>query len=216
MIAGCKEDQTPNPPVAEFSANNNFCVEPCTLTFYNNSQFFTSVSWEFGNGQTSTDSIVEVGYESAGKYSVTLEAQNVDGVTDTELKEITILPLQTMRFDTLQLVQIPKHNANQNLWDGTDDPDVYIALLNESDTVYSSSVNFWPNIDNTFLPLNILPNQGIGEKLEQYKLLVIDKDGLSGEIIAAFSFYQYDYKDYPVSINFVQDSTILKAAITWE
>ncbi len=81
LLVSC--DQCNKPPVddgdgpitASFTHNlQPNCPVPCQVCFANNSQHADSYSWDFGNGQTSTETAPCVTYTTRGTYTVTLTA----------------------------------------------------------------------------------------------------------------------------------------------
>lgn len=215
LVAACKQELSPNPPEAEFSADNNGCIEPCTLTFYNNSKYFTAIAWDFGNGQSSGDSIVRVGYDSAGLYTVQLEATNSLGETDLEQKSIEIAAGKRMLISSIQLRQIPMLNENGDPWDSADDPDVFVSI-NVEDTIYSSSYAIWNELNNSILPLDIQQTIALEDYFKEHVFYVLEKDNSSVSVIHDFHFYQYDYLDYPSTIELKSDSTIVNLEVSWQ
>jgi gliding motility-associated-like protein len=68
---------------SSFQLENSYVDYPGSLSFTNTSTHYTSVYWEFGNGQTSTNTITTAMYENPGKYLVALLAKDEYGCTDT-------------------------------------------------------------------------------------------------------------------------------------
>ena len=88
---GCDEDDdSTNLPevVAGFTFTQN--EETGTITFINISEEATSYEWNFGDGETSTE-INPVKTYTTGTYTVSLEASNASGASDTFEDEITVL-----------------------------------------------------------------------------------------------------------------------------
>jgi|GEM_PF-5973252 len=77
-------------PIANFEYNS------CTFQFSNTSQaefFIDTAFWDLGNGETSTDYLVEdYSYESSGEYEVTLTVCSDEGC-DTSTQIIDVPPL---------------------------------------------------------------------------------------------------------------------------
>jgi len=95
-IVGTKQDRvpyinedvvpiTPNPPIADFNANPTSILEGETVNFTDASQYAASWSWNFGDGQTSTEQNPSHVYTAAGTYTVSLTVTNTLG-SDTETK----------------------------------------------------------------------------------------------------------------------------------
>ena len=78
------------PPFASFTATVNGLM----ASFANNSSDpendALTYSWDFGNGETSTDEAPSVTYEAAGRYTVTLTVTDSAGNTDTTSQNIDV------------------------------------------------------------------------------------------------------------------------------
>ncbi len=79
LLAGCKKDE---PPVNDGSLTAVFthnlqpnCPTPCQVCFTNTSQNATEYTWDFGNGQTSSEAAPCVTYTTRGTFTVTLTAR---------------------------------------------------------------------------------------------------------------------------------------------
>lgn len=78
-----------NAVVAQFSSNNNFlCTVPATVNFINQSTNGLSFSWDFGDGNTSTQTSPAHTYTAAGTYTVELITYGTGlcGTSDTVTK----------------------------------------------------------------------------------------------------------------------------------
>jgi len=64
-----------NGPIAEILLNCE-CDAPYDVDFANVSQDFTSISWDFGDGNSATDSLFTHTYAATGDYTVVLTAEN--------------------------------------------------------------------------------------------------------------------------------------------
>ena len=72
--------------VVDFQAERIHCQAPDTVQFFNHSQPFESVLWDFGDGTTSTEySPIHV-YETEGVFDVKLIANSCGGASDTITK----------------------------------------------------------------------------------------------------------------------------------
>lgn len=77
-------------PHAEFSTN----IDDLTVVFFNLSEHYDDVYWDFGDGETSSSNSPEHSYDEIGVYDVELIATNSCG-TDTFLSELNLFaPIQ--------------------------------------------------------------------------------------------------------------------------
>ncbi len=85
-------DTGPDPvaPVADFS----FSVSGLTVTFTDMStdadNDIQSISWDFGDGNSSTDAVVTHSYAAAGSYNVSLTATDSTGLSHSVAKSVTV------------------------------------------------------------------------------------------------------------------------------
>jgi gliding motility-associated-like protein len=68
---------------ATFNSESNYVDYPGSLNFTNTSTGYTSILWDFGNGQQSGNNNPIAYYELPGKYLVTLLARDTMGCIDT-------------------------------------------------------------------------------------------------------------------------------------
>ena len=105
----CEETRThrvnilPTFPVVDFEADNPDGCPPHVVNFTNLSQFAQDslYLWDFGDGNTSTEVNPSNLYLEPGRYTVTLQATNSLGDTDTEIKQffVEIFDLPIASFD---------------------------------------------------------------------------------------------------------------------
>jgi len=80
------------PPVADFTVDNQYVsVENSLISFYNNSLFADSYSWNFGDGDFSVETSPMHDYGSIGTYLAELIAASDDGCSDTTMLEISVV-----------------------------------------------------------------------------------------------------------------------------
>ena len=85
-VSSCKKDSE-DPPSADPIASFQFEVSAgnfLEVTFTNYSQNATSYEWDFGDGETSTESDPTHVYSAAGTYDVVLVAKNADGLSNSK------------------------------------------------------------------------------------------------------------------------------------
>ncbi|KAB1065516.1 PKD domain-containing protein [Salibacter halophilus] len=85
-------------PFASFTASNVCDGEAVTLS--NNTQIYgnTTYSWDFGNSQSSTDSVPQLTYASPGVYNISLIASSTNGCSDTATQQVTVNPNPVSSF----------------------------------------------------------------------------------------------------------------------
>jgi PKD repeat protein len=90
VMVGCNKTPPAPIPDANFFVENNGCVAPCYVYFYDQSENATSVQWNFGNGMISNERDDSTQYMTYGIYEVWLFAENSDGVRDSVRKNVFI------------------------------------------------------------------------------------------------------------------------------
>jgi PKD repeat protein len=78
------------PPVASFFASPATGTAPLTVAFTDASENAVTYSWDFGDGQTSTEKNPTYFYSSAGTYKATLTVTSVDHLSDSASQIITV------------------------------------------------------------------------------------------------------------------------------
>ncbi|MEO1010775.1 MAG: PKD domain-containing protein [Bacteroidota bacterium] len=86
FLMGCSDDD-PALPLADFQ----FLVEDTQVTFNGTVENADSISWDFGDGGTSTDEDPVYAYSTPGTYAVVMTVSGGNG-SFSETKEVTILP----------------------------------------------------------------------------------------------------------------------------
>ncbi len=94
----------PEAPIADYRFIINDAVDPLTVSFINETEFGDTYTWEFGDGQTSTETNPSHTYTASGLYSVRLIAIGVDGIKrSTKRLEFYLLnPADLAGTDTKQ------------------------------------------------------------------------------------------------------------------
>lgn len=115
--AKCGKDPVDPTPVLPLTADftitqSNNCPAPCEVCFTNISQNATSFQWDFGNGQTSTQTSPCVTYNERGIFTVKLTA--IQGSeTKVQTKQVTVATDKITRFK--EVVPIVNQNAKHVL-----------------------------------------------------------------------------------------------------
>jgi PKD repeat protein len=76
-------------PVANFTFVGNGCTAACSILFTNSSTDATSYSWNFGDGNSSTEASPTHEYLAGGTYTVVLTATSAHG-TSTKTEQVLI------------------------------------------------------------------------------------------------------------------------------
>lgn len=150
-VAGCVDTLISNipvtiiePPVASFIAANNYGCSPLPVNFINqtaNADSLTTYLWDFGNGQTSTQSNPLFTYPQSGIYNVTLTATNGQTCTSTyTIPQAVVIqngaPLPAVE---LKSVSVVGSHAVEIIWENLPSQNLFsynIFKLNTSNTQY--------------------------------------------------------------------------------
>jgi len=157
FLPSCEDDDpepVPEDPVASFQfevSEDNWQM----VTFTNFSQNATSYSWDFGDGNSSTEENPTHEYEEAGEYEVTLTASNEVGATSTFSENIEIED----PFEALRRIA-GDDEKTWRLWRGEgtslgvgpnpDDARIWWSLSNDGSTPCRYFHDFTFHLDGTF------------------------------------------------------------------
>jgi len=86
-LLNCSEDDDPMSALADFQ----FLVEGTQVTFNGTVENATTITWDFGDGSTSTEEDPVYAFAAAGVYNVVMTVSGENG-SFSESKEVTILP----------------------------------------------------------------------------------------------------------------------------
>jgi PKD repeat protein len=170
MLESCKDDSFPVPPastVPKFSVSlSNDGFAPATATFTDESVIpdragNVSYRWDFGDGETSSETAPEHLYTAPGQYTVKLT------LTSFELSEAT---------ESTQQVIIKNADATGIPVFFTDGSTVYGALINE-DAPVVSSIGITTLGDSYGMALDTVNNKLYITDYDADKILVANADG---------------------------------------
>lgn len=122
FIGGCKKEIVTPMPVADFSYSGTNSNAPVNVSFTNLSQNATSYQWDFGNGQSSTETAPTVTYSVGGVYTITLTAKSDAGTNKITkiiniLNEVKKMPVADFSFSGVNLrapIQVSFTNLSEN------------------------------------------------------------------------------------------------------
>ena len=171
---------TPNYPVAAFSTS----VDGKTVTVSNFSTNYTTLRWDWGDGEISTSQYETTHtYSSYGTYTITLTVTSSTGLTDYSTKSITIQrPAPTsVTITSLKLYRFPETPASGGSWDTYGKPDIYFTITdrNETTTYYTSPVK--EDVMNYDCPLTYSTIYcSLSNLASTYLISFYDDDGVLG------------------------------------
>ena len=130
-------------------ADSALCM-PATFQFFDLSENYDSLLWDFGNGITSSQINPRITYHSQGKYTINLKAFNFNCATDSVYSD-SIEVYQSVKINNLRdsivcnggdIIITPNDNgtANRYIWSNSS---------NLSDTITTTSTLFISNIQTT-------------------------------------------------------------------
>jgi PKD repeat protein len=129
IITGCKKYEMGNPlpsTVADFSYEvGNDGYAPAEVTFTNKSLNATGYQWDFGNGQTSTETNPVVLYDTAGLYTVTLSCAPVNDVHYNQLEKKMVVNVKDVNAGKTQVLYFTTR--------GPDGGGVHMVILDDGE-----------------------------------------------------------------------------------
>ena len=171
-----------NTPVANFSFTMNSQYPPAEVEFANSSAFSTNYNWDFGDGNTSTETNPTHTYLTSGNFTVSLTASDDDNNSKTNTQSITVAQLPTLLYiKSISISSLPFVNQVNQDWDPLDGPDVYVSFqqLNYVEIYQTSVIN---NIEETDLPVTWTfdePYPQIASVGDNFYIVFIEYDGFN-------------------------------------
>ncbi len=180
-------------PEASFEIEGSEGCEPMEVTFNNSSTESNNFFWDFGNGNTSTETNPTALYENNGLYDVSLIVSIDDACFDTlilqEAINVHITPFANFEVEqtnqnvddgAFQMVNLSE-NADNYYWEFSDghtteaihpshrffnngNKQIYLEASTEHGCVDDTLINFIPKtIKGLHLPNAFSPEQGLGD-----------------------------------------------------
>ena len=116
-------------PIPAFAPAERSVEAADTVSFANTSEGATSYRWDFGNGETSTESEPAIRYFQSGDYQVSLTATNEKGKSRTTTQTINVTPPK----ECLIRIETPQGDMLARLYDATPQhQDNFVKLAQEN------------------------------------------------------------------------------------
>lgn len=127
LITGCEKKELGNPlpsTIANFTYSvGNSGYAPADVTYTNTSLNASSYHWDFGNGQTSTETNPVMFYEFPGLYTVTLSVSAVNDVHYNQLVKTMIVNVKDINAGKSQVLYFTERTADGGA--------VHMVILND-------------------------------------------------------------------------------------
>ena len=127
-------------PVSNFSTNVTEGSAPLTVQFNDSSRNATSVNWDFGDGNNSTERNPIHKYLTPGTYTVNLTAINGNG-TDSKLATITVSSAITGPAENIDVGQLKIYELNASTFSNVPEG-IYAAEARTDVSVCNTSVTY--------------------------------------------------------------------------
>lgn len=133
-LAACKKEVAKPVPVSNFSFARSTAAEirmgaTDTAKLISTATNASSISWDFGDGNSSTEAQPIISYAKAGTYKVTLTAKASDGTIATSTKTVTVLErvLKNIVINNIYWNNTDAMYAEAG-WPKTDNADIYVKI----------------------------------------------------------------------------------------
>jgi PKD repeat protein len=211
-------------PTADFSFTGGSCRAPCSLQFNNQSSGATSYSWDFGDGNFSTETNPSHLYSSGGSYSVTLRATNSYGSKSIN-KVITIANAPTtVKITKVEIINLPFTNSSGSGWDQTTGPDLFFKITNQSSSVLVDGtlarfMDVAPSqlpVGWTFNPAFEIADLSAARFIYVWDYDFPDVDDEIGYVGFLMTNYTSGPNQYPTTVTETQNGITVKLTLTWQ
>lgn len=206
-------------PAAEFIFSGDNVPAPAEVAFTNQSTNAASYSWNFGDGNNSTQANPSHIYVSGGTYNVTLTATGTGG-TNSKTKSVTLLagPTTAVLDDLIVLDTLPYLKPGGGSWDPTDGPDVYIKITRNSVVLYSTeTTGLYPNVNMGAQPAWVVfPSVFITPLTNNAVIEVWDDDGATDELMATATFIPANHPGQPSTVTISNGDLRVTFSVMWQ
>jgi hypothetical protein len=196
VLAGCKKkekEEAPH-PVISFSHSAPNGAVPDTITFTASIKNSSTVSWNFGDGQSGTGLSVKHIYSHMGFFEVTASTTSDAGVTASETDFVNISPYASMHIEQVNMSVGAKPGGGT--WDANvppdSNPDLICEIYSASGEKLTGSTSLYS--PNTFSSSVSTSGVVVTEFNKKFTVKILDYDlGGPNEYIATISFRPGDY-----------------------
>ena len=189
FLCSCKKNEADKPnPSIDFTFSGNTGTAPASVAFTATLQNASTVSWEFGDGQTGTGTSVTHIYSTLGLFEVTAKTTSEDGVSASQIKYVNVSPYSRINI-TQVFISVPTSKPVGGTWDtnpGATNPDLYCKIFNSSGSQITSQNTYANNVFSTTYVIS--PIAQITDFNGKFTVKVFDYDlgATQDETIATF------------------------------
>lgn len=135
MLVACKKEELPSPSVTisisgEQPFNTNFAIQ-----FHANISYTETISWNFGDGSTSTEQSPTHEYATGGTYTVSCTVTG-NGKTATDNETVVVVS----KYNKIKRITINSY-PTPYYWDNNGLPDLYVVVRDVNDNIICSTKN---------------------------------------------------------------------------
>jgi PKD repeat protein len=201
-----KEEEKPH-PVITYSFSNNKGSIPVTVHFNALMLNSSTVSWDFGDGQTGTGSNTSHTYTTSGFFNVVAKTTNSEGEVASAEGHVDVSPFTKMVIEKITVI-VPGKKNDTTAWD-TDgsNADLYCDVYNSSGTNLTAASSPY-TLNSSSAVCEYSPGITITDFYNNFKVQIMDYDlGSGSEFITAFYIRPGDYiPSSPSSVRAISQS----------
>ena len=197
-------------------------MAPSLVTFTNSSLNATTFSWDFGDGESSTDENPTHLYAEGGNYNVSLTANGEDNQVNIISKTVSIDEVPSkLKITNLVVNTMPMTDSNGSNWDILDGPDVLYKIL--QGTVGLSASSSQDNLTVSDFPLAFTEGFPIelGNLIAEHSIVLEESDLFSTTEIGSLTFTPSTYmpvdetSEYPNNITLGDATLEVVLSVEW-
>lgn len=164
-----------NPPESCFEPSLTLAEKGETIIFDNCSLFADQASWDFGDGNTSTEYDPRYAYNTTGEFLAVLTASK-GGKSPDATSEIILVGNRMLSY--IDVIDLPDNDAQGNPWDGVGDPaDPQLFFKRSSGSTWELSSNINTNMNLSLPFIWDLGSNFFTFTYEPWDFMLLDDDG---------------------------------------